>query len=461
MTFSITSPIDNTPYYKGELHTVQDIQTVLATAESVRMSWASTPLKTRKKLMLKMAEELQNMGEILGKDIAHCMGRPYVYAKKEVKGFMERTAYLARIAKQGLSPHMPDSPAGFDLQMHKQPLGNIAIISPWNYPLLTASSVMASAILAGNTVILKHSLQTATIAEHMATACKKAGFPEGVFQILHLTHDHTKTLVADKRIHGVYFTGSVEGGRKIQQALTEKFIPCGLELGGKDPAFVRADAHMDSTCENLVDGAFFNSGQSCCSIERIYVHKDIYDTFVTKFVERTNQYILGNPMDDTTTIGPMVTTAAADFVRRQIADAMAQGATALIDEAAFPMSKAGTPYLAPQVLINVTHNMDIMTQESFGPVVGIMAVDSDDHAISLMNDSDFGLTASIWTQDIATATKMLPHIETGTAFINRCDYLSPMLAWTGVKNTGRGISLSVLGFDQVTRVKSYHIKHTL
>lgn len=461
MQFTIISPIDNSSYYTADLHTADDINTALTQAESVRKSWAKMPLTTRKKLVLKMAAELQNMADILGKDITHCMGRPFVYAKNEVNGFMERTAYLARIAEQGLSPHIPPSPDGFDLAIHKQPLGNIAIISPWNYPLLTASNVIACGLLAGNTVILKHSLQTATIAEHIKTAAEKAGFPKGVLQILHLTHDDTRTLVADERIHGVYFTGSVAGGQKIQQAISEKFIPCGLELGGKDPAFVRADADVARTAENLVDGAFFNSGQSCCGIERIYVHNDIYESFVKKFVTITNQYILGNPMDDKTTIGPMVKTAAADFVRTQITDAIAQGATALIDESTFPLSKAGTPYLAPQVLTNVTHDMDIMTQETFGPVVGIMAVDNDEHAISLMNDSDFGLTASVWTRDIATATKMLAHIETGTAFINRCDYLSPMLAWTGVKNTGRGISLSILGFDHVTQAKSYHIKHTV
>ncbi len=458
MTYTITSPIDGCVYHTGTLHTTEDIKITLQRAENARIEWAKIPLGTRKKLVLKMVSELQKMHTVLGTDIAHQMGRPFAYAKNEVNGLAERIWYLADIADTALSPHTPAAPDGFDLSITKEPLGTIAILSPWNYPLLTASNVIGAGLLAGNVVILKHSLQTALIAEHIKTATERANFPNGVFQILHLTHADTATFIADTRVHGVYFTGSVDSGRKIQRALTEKFIPCGLELGGKDPAYVRADADMEHAVENLVDGAFFNSGQSCCSIERIYVYTDIYDSFVEKFVAQTNTYVLGDPMDEATTLGPMVKKTAADYVRQQIADAVAQGAIPLIDENNFPKSQPGTAYLAPQVLVNVDHTMDVMTQESFGPVVGIMPVHTDAEAIRLMNDSDLGLTASIWTQDIDTARNILPQLETGTAFVNRCDYLSPALAWTGVKNTGRGVSLSALGFDHVTRAKSYHIK---
>ena len=460
-TYTITSPVDGTAYHTGDLNTPQDIDATLIRSENARKVWAKTPLAERKKLVLNMASELQKMADVLGKDIAHQMGRPFAYAKNEVNGFVERVSYLADVAEQGLSNHTPDSPDGFDWFVAKEPLGTLAVLSPWNYPLLTASNIIGAGLLAGNAIVLKHSTQTALIGEHLKTASEKAGFPEGVFQILHLSHADTSTFVADDRVHGVFFTGSVEGGKKIQQALTDKFVPCGLELGGKDPAYVRADADVDYAVENLVDGSFFNSGQSCCGIERIYVHADVYDDFVQKFATLTKDYVLGNPMDEKTTMGPMVKVSAADYVRQQVKDAVASGAKALIDESHFPESKTGTAYLAPQVLVDVDHSMDVMTQESFGPVVGIMPVKNDDEAIALMNDSDLGLTASVWTSDMETARDILPQLETGTAFVNRCDYLSPALAWTGVKNTGRGISLSVLSFDHVTRAKSYHIKHTL
>jgi acyl-CoA reductase-like NAD-dependent aldehyde dehydrogenase len=268
-------------------------------------------------------------------------------------------------------------------------------------------------------------------------------------------------MIADARVDYVNFTGSVKGGHAVQKAISDKFIVAGLELGGKDPAYVRADANVDYAVENLVDGAFFNSGQSCCGIERIYVHESLYNDFVTKFAALTKTYKLGNPLDKDTNLGPMLRTAATDFVRAQTAAAIAQGAKALIDEKLFPMSKAGTPYLAPQVLVDVDHSMSVMKDESFGPVVGIMKVKDDAEALALMNDSPYGLTASIWTADVDAAETMAHDLETGTVFMNRCDYLDPALAWTGVKDTGRGVTLSSVGFEHLTRVKSIHLRTKL
>jgi acyl-CoA reductase-like NAD-dependent aldehyde dehydrogenase len=247
----------------------------------------------------------------------------------------------------------------------------------------------------------------------------------------------------------------------VQRAASGRFIPTGLELGGKDPAYVRADAPLSSTVENLVDGAFFNSGQSCCGVERIYVHRTLFKPFVDAFVGLTRQYRLGNPLDAKTTLGPMVRTAAAESVRAQIGDAVEQGARALIDPKAFPADKAGTPYLAPQVLVDVDHHMAVMSEESFGPVIGIMPVDGDEQAIALMNDSRYGLTASIWTADAEAAMRIGERVETGTWFMNRCDYLDPALAWTGVKDSGRGCTLSRLGLEAFTRPKSFHLRLSL
>jgi acyl-CoA reductase-like NAD-dependent aldehyde dehydrogenase len=244
----------------------------------------------------------------------------------------------------------------------------------------------------------------------------------------------------------------------VQRAAAERFIGTGLELGGKDPAYVRADAPFAHTVENLVDGAFFNAGQSCCGIERIYVHRSVYDRFVEAFVAEVNQYRLGDPLDPATTLGPLARARAADFVREQIAEAVAMGARALIDPRAFPADRPGTPYLAPQVLVDVTHGMRVMSEESFGPVVGIMPVADDAEAVVRMNDSRYGLTASIWTRDAEAALALGDELETGTVFMNRCDYLDPALAWTGVKDSGRGVTLSRLGYEVLTRPKSYHLR---
>jgi acyl-CoA reductase-like NAD-dependent aldehyde dehydrogenase len=287
---------------------------------------------------------------------------------------------------------------------------------------------------------------------------EEAGLPEGVFQYLHMGHAATERLVKDDRIGFVAFTGSVPGGHAISQAIAGRFIGAGLELGGKDPAWVREDADLTFAVENLADGAFFNSGQSCCGIERIYVHDSLYGSFVEGFVDLTRKYRLGNPLDADTSLGPMVRAPAADFVRGQVADAVKAGARTLIDPSEFPADKAGTPYMAPQVLVDVDHSMRVMTEESFGPVIGIMKAASDDAAVRLMNDSAFGLTASVWTRDADAAIAVGDRVETGTWFMNRCDYLDPALAWTGVKNSGRGCTLSTVGYEQLTRPKSYHLR---
>jgi acyl-CoA reductase-like NAD-dependent aldehyde dehydrogenase len=314
------------------------------------------------------------------------------------------------------------------------------------------------AIMAGNTVVLKHAQQTPLCAERYQKAFEFAGLPEGAFQILHLTHDQVADVIADKRIDFVAFTGSVSGGKAIQKAANQRFIATGLELGGKDPAYVREDANLDFAIENLVDGAFFNSGQSCCGIERIYVYENLFDQFVEGFVELTKKYKLGNPLLMKTTLGPMVKTVAADFAKKQIQNAIQKRAKTLIDPNHFSNHQDGTPYMAPQVLINVNHEMEVMTEETFGPVVGIMSVKNDAEAIHLMNDSKYGLTASIWSENVEESLKIGNQIETGTLYLNRCDYLDPALAWTGVKDSGRGCTLSSLGFDAFTRPKSFHLR---
>ena len=360
--------------------------------------------------------------------------------------------------KQALAAVQPGEKAGFARQIKRVPLGVVAVVAPWNYPYLTAVNAVIPALVAGNAVVLKHSHQTPLCAERFAEAFAAAGLPAGVFQYLHLSHADTSRLMGDGRVANVCFTGSVAGGRAVVEATARGFATAGLELGGKDPAYVRADANLAHAVETLVDGAFFNAGQSCCGIKRIYVADSLYDAFVDGAVALTHDYRLGSPLDPETTLGPVVRTSAADAVRAQVADAVRRGARQLVDTGRFAADKAGTPYLAPQILVDVDHSMAIMREETFGPAVGIMRVRSDEEAVRLMNDSDFGLTAAVFSADVGRAGELGDELETGTVFLNRCDYLDPALAWTGVKHSGRGCTLSRVGFEQLTRPKSFHFR---
>ena len=452
------SPIDGSIYYSAEENNENDIEKNLKLAKRALVEWSALTIQERAKYVSSFVNEINKDKNDIALEITWQMGRPLNQSPGEIDGFVERANYMIEIAEEALAPHELKDQTGFKRWMERIPLGVLAVLSPWNYPFLTSVNAIVPALMAGNTVVLKHSFQTPLVAERYAKAARKAGFPEGVFQILHLNHKNTAQLIGHPKVDAVLFTGSVTGGLAIQNSLLNKFIPCGLELGGKDPAYVRADANLGSTIENLVDGSFFNSGQSCCGIERIYVHESLYDRFIDGFVDITKTYKLGNPLESEINIGPMVKTSAANFVRNQIDEAISKGARSLVDESMFALSKKDSPYLSPHVLVDVDHSMNVMTEESFGPVVGIMKVKNDKEAISLMNDSQYGLTASLWTQDIDQAQYLGRKIETGTVYMNRCDYLDPALAWTGVKNSGRGVTLSKVGYDHVTRVKSFHFR---
>jgi acyl-CoA reductase-like NAD-dependent aldehyde dehydrogenase len=452
------SPIDGSVYVQRDYANQEQIDNCLEAAHKAQKHWQALPLSQRKALCNDAVQAFVANKDTIAKELCWQMGRPIRYAAGEVSSFAERAEHMIAIADSALAPLQQEEKAGFIRYIHHEPVGVVLVIAPWNYPLHTPINVIVPALLAGNSVVLKHSSQTPLCAERICEAFTSAGLPEGVLQYLHLQHDDTEALVGSGRVNHVAFTGSVAAGRKIEQAAAGQFIGVGLELGGKDPAYIRADADLNYAIESTVDGAFFNSGQSCCGLERIYVHEAVYDAFLDGFLILTNNYQLGRSDDPETTLGPLVRASAANFVRQQIAEAVTQGAVAHINPKDFPMDKIGTPYMAPQVLSLVDHSMRVMTEESFGPVVGIMKVANDDEAIKLMNDSDLGLTAAIYTQDIDQGVVLGEKLETGTFFINRCDYLDPSLAWTGVKNTGRGCTLSSLGFGALTRPKSYHIK---
>lgn len=453
------SPVDGSIYAERSLASEQDIEHALRCAVEAQREWAAVSISERAVVCRKAVQYMVDRADALGAELSWQMGRPIRYAPFEIKkGFRERAHYMIDIAESALADVQVEEIPGFRRYIRRVPLGLVLVLAPWNYPYLTSVNSIIPALMAGNSVLLKHAQQTPLCAERYAEAFRSAGAPEGLFQYLHLSHEQAARLIADARVAQVAFTGSVDGGHAVQKAAFGRFMAPGLELGGKDPAYVRADAPLEYAIENLVDGAFFNSGQSCCGIERIYVHESRFNSFVEGFVELTRQYQLGNPLLPETTLGPMVRNSAADFVKKQIQEAVQQGAKTLIDPASFPAHRDGTSYLAPQVLIQVNHSMSLMTEETFGPAVGIMSVKDDAEAIRLMNDSRYGLTASVWTEDMEAAIRIGDQVETGTWFMNRCDYLDPALAWTGVKDSGRGCTLSSLGYEALTRPKSYHLK---
>jgi len=456
----IISPIDGSVIAERELASDAVVDAVLHTAKAAQMAWRATPISERIRLCEAMIVHLESSVADIATEISWQMGRPVRYTPNEIlRGAQERARYMMSIAAAELADVSVPQVDGFTKYIQRTPVGTVLIVAPWNYPYLTAINSLIPALLTGNTVIMKHASQTLLCAERFSEACTAAGFPAGVFQHVHASHNAVERMIQDPRINFVVFTGSVQGGAAMERAAAGRFIGVGTELGGKDPSYVRHDADLSLAIGENVDGAFFNSGQSCCGIERIYVHDSVYDAFVEGFVDLTKQYVLGNPMDAATTIGPMVNAAAATFVRGQVSAALASGARALVDESHFAASAAGTAYMGPAVLVDVDHSMNIMREESFGPVIGIMRVQNDDEAIALMNDSPYGLTACLWTQDIGAAQSIGHRIETGTVFMNRCDYVDPTLVWSGVKDTGSGIALSRLGFGPYTRPKSFHLKH--
>ena len=387
------------------------------------------------------------------------MGRPVRYGG-EKGGVEERTRYMVELAEKALAPYVPEERAGFRRYIEREPLGVVLTIAPWNYPYLTAVNSVVPALMAGNAVILKHASQTLLVGERFQQAFDKAGLPRGLFQNVVLSHDQTEQLLSAGKVDHCNFTGSVAGGRAIEKAAAGTFMTLGLELGGKDPAYVLPDANLENAIANLVDGAFYNSGQCCCGIERIYVHEKLYDSFVEGFIAETRNYVVGNPLEEQTTLGPMAQARFADLIREQKAEALRKGARAGV-EMKVEEDRPGSPYIAPEVLIDVDHQMSVMREESFGPIVGIMKVRDDDEAIELMNDSPYGLTASLWTSDVERAAALGKRIETGTLFMNRCDYVDPGLVWTGVKNTGKGGAMSRIGYENLTRPKSYHLREVI
>jgi len=457
-TIKTISPVDGSLYAERTPATAAAIDAALERAGAQLHNWRETPIAARAALLERFCAEFERRGAEIAQGLSWQMGRPIRFAPSEVRGTLERARYMIGAAATALADLDAGAKPGFRRFIRREPLGIVFTVAAWNYPYLIAVNSVIPALMAGNAVLLKHSAQTPLAAELFAECFAAAGLPAGIFQALHLTHEDTGRVIGDARVAFVAFTGSVAGGRAVQRAAAERFVGVGLELGGCDPVYVRHDADLQHAVENIVDGAYFNSGQSCCGLQRIYVHESLYEPFTRGASELIRQYRLGDPLDPGTTLGPLVRTAAADGVRAQIRAAVAAGARPAIEEREFAASRAGTPYLAPQLLLDAPAASTVMREEIFGPVAGVMKVASDAEAIAHMNDSAFGLTAAVWTRDAAAAERLGAQLETGTFFMNRCDYLDPALAWVGVKDSGRGCTLSVVGYEHLTRPKSFHLR---
>jgi len=457
-SFQIITPIDGSVYAERALHTYEQAQRAASEAREAQRGWARLSIEERAVYMRRFLDCFLAKSDLIAEELTWQIGRPISQSPGELRGFADRARYMIDCASEALAPVVPSPIESLTRSVNRVPLGVVLNLPAWNYPLLTAVNAFVPALMAGNAVLFKHSSQTAICGDRIAAAFEEAGLPDGLFGHLYLDHATTERLIASPAVDFVCFTGSVKGGHAVTRAASERFIGMGLELGGKDAAYVRHDANLAHAVENLVDGAMFNSGQSCCGIERIYVHESLFDDFVEGAVMLASQYRLGDPRDPNTNLGPLVRTSAAQSVRDQIEQARRMGAHLHVTPEQFGYDDPATAYLAPQLLTNVTHEMDIMREETFGPAVGIMKVSSDEEAIRLINDSPYGLTSAIWTQDQDVASVIAPQLEVGTVFMNRCDYLDPALAWVGVKDSGRGCTLSKVGYESLTRPQSLHFR---
>jgi len=435
-----------------------EVDAVVDRARDAFLLWRSVSIDERIALCKRFVVAFREMGDEIALNTSRQMGKPVKQALGEVNRLCERAEYMIGIARDTLADEPVPEIAGFRRYVRHEPLGVVFDIAAWNYPLLIAVNVVVPAVLAGNAVILKHSSRTPLCGQAFEDAFKKAGAPDNLVQHVVCEHSVAEAFIKHAGVDYVSFTGSTRGGHDMVRAASGRFINVGLELGGKDPAYVCADADFKSAVENCVDGAFYNAGQSCCAIERIYVEKSIYKDFVEAYVEETKKYIVpGDPKDPATSMGPMAMRPVAAFLARQVDDAIRAGGELVVSGRDFSMPEHGW-FASPAVVADAPQTCTLMQEESFGPVIGIAPVDSDQQAIRYMNDSAYGLTASIWTKDIDRAVRVGEQVETGTFFLNRCDYCDPGLPWTGVKDTGRGASLSKYGFYQLTRLKSMHLR---
>ena len=453
--WNLVNPASEEVFRTIEPTSDSELESILSRMRIAQQECRETPLPVRMDACRQFIGAFRSMKETVALDLTRQMGKPIRQSRQEVDTMLDRADTMVRLAPSSLHDEMLPPKEGFRRFIRHEPLGIVLNIPAWNYPLLIAVNVVVPALLAGNAVIIKHARLTPLCGDAFVDAFRKTTLPPDLVASIHVGHSTIRKLIDSRAVDFIAFTGSVEGGREVYRAASSQLLDMGLELGGKDPAFVAEDANFTFTVENLVDGAFYNAGQSCCAVERIYVMRSLFSKFVDAYVAEVEKYKLGNPEDAATTVGPLAQLKAVAFVESQVTQAQSRGARVLTGGRRLP---GRGYYFQPTVLVNVDHGMSVMMEESFGPVIGIMAVDSEDEAIRLMNDSPYGLTASIWTEDTAHGEKLAHRTSAGTVYVNRCDYLDPELPWVGIKDSGHGCTLSHLGFRHLTRPKSFHLR---
>ena len=458
------SPSTNQPILTRPAATPSEITTSGHNAQNAFSSFLKShpTLSSRATIVSKALDIIESRVDVLSAEISAQMGRPIAYCPVEINTAIKRARYMLRVAPEALADTPGDPEKGFNRCIQRRPVGVVLVIFAWNYPYLILVNSLIPALLAGNSLILKPAPQTPTIVEHMVEIFREAGLPDGVLQYLHVgSPQDLKPLILSKDVNHVTFTGSVAAGLSIQQIASARIdLTVGLELGGNDPSYVRPDVDPAWAAEEIVDGAVFNSGQSCCAIERVYVHTDIYDSFIDNVKKILAGYKLGDPNDKATNVGPVISQRAKEAIESQIRDALSKGAkdeTPSNDSFSKPPKQGN--YVAPTLLTNVNHTMTIMQSETFGPVIPVQRVSSDSEALDLMNDSDLGLTATIWTKDTVKGEELAQDVHAGTVFVNRADYPSPDLAWTGWKDSGKGVTMGRWGFEQFVKLRSLHVKN--
>lgn len=439
-----------------ELEHLQSLEKKVNTLKKSQKTWKSISVESRVALVLEAIKYFEENTNIIANDISEQMGRPLHYANGEINGFFERARFLCSIAEKTLAPDICTNKEGFERSIRHDPLGIVFVISAWNYPLLVTVNSVIPALLAGNTVILKHSAVTPKIGKHFENAFKSMGEFNNLLLNTIIDHETTGAVIETLPIDHVVFTGSVTGGRQILKHTSKRFMQPALELGGKDAVYVHSDADLDYAAETIVDGAMFNSGQSCCGMERAYVHESVYEEFLAKSKKLIDSYKLGDPKKEDTMMGPLANAKSASFMKRQVDEAVKKGASILSGGSIKKINVA--TFFEATLIKDVNHDMEIMREENFGPILPVMSVSDEKEALDLINDSEYGLTCAVFTQDIRIAQTIAEEAETGTVFMNRCDYLDPELPWTGVKNSGCGSALSEYGFYGVTRRKALHFK---
>ncbi len=425
-------------------------------ARAAQPAWAALTVRKRLETIRVFRERVVALHETLARTLTDEVGKPIRQSRNELNGLLTRLDFFLAEAARSLRAEtvLADHDAKLEERISHEPLGVIANISAWNYPFFVGSNVFVPALVAGNAVLYKPSEYATLTGLHIASMLREAGVPEDVFVPV-IGNGATGAALLRQPVDGVFFTGSYATGMKIATSAGRRMIKVQLELGGKDPIYVCEDVDIKATAAAVADGAFYNTGQSCCSVERIYVHEKVHEDFVAAFVAEVKGYRIGDPLDEATYIGAITRRPQLLVLKQQVADAKRKGAKLLLGGKAIP---GRGNWFEPTVLTDVDHTMRVMRDESFGPIIGIQGVADDDAAVALMNDSEYGLTAGVYTANGKRARKIMDRLEAGSVYWNCCDRVSPRLPWSGVKHSGIGLTLSTYGIQTFTRPKAWHLR---